>query len=147
MKIESDENSILKRLQWSIAANPRIEPINNDVLRAREERKILLSEFKEITLKVRVLNSAKFSRFKCCDFFKNFDNFDKILTTHFSTLWKVMTFIDGVILFENQRLPGFETDKSDMEFIKLLDAASKVYFQIITVDQDCIMRLIFDVLY
>ena len=37
-----------------------------------------------------------------------------------------MTFIDGVILFENQRLPGFETDKSDMEFIKLLDAASKV---------------------
>ena len=41
-----------------------------------------------------------------------------------------MTFIDGVILFENQRLPGFETDKSDMEFIKLLDAASKVYFQI-----------------
>ena len=56
-----------------------------------------------------------------------------------------MTFIDGVILFENQRLPGFETDKSDMEFIKLLDAASKVYFQIITVDHDCIMRLIFDV--
>ena len=41
-----------------------------------------------------------------------------------------MTFIDGVLLFENQRLPGFETDKSDMEFIKLLDAASKVYFQI-----------------
>ena len=50
LKIENDENSILKRLQWSIAANPRIEPINNDVLRAREERKILLRRDSKVTL-------------------------------------------------------------------------------------------------
>ena len=83
MKIENDENSILKRLQWSIAANPRIEPINNDVLRAREERKILLSEFKEITLKVRVQNSAKFRDFE-------------VVILEFSKIMKISTFFNSV---------------------------------------------------
>ena len=83
MKIENDENSILKRLQWSIAANPRIEPINNDVLRAREERKILLSEFKEITLKVRVLNAAEFRDFE-------------LVILKSSKIMKISTFLNSV---------------------------------------------------
>ena len=60
LKIENDENSILKRLQWSIAANPRIEPINNDVLRAREERKILLSRDSKVTLSGLILIGWRF---------------------------------------------------------------------------------------
>ena len=39
---------------------------------------------------------------------------------------KVISFVDSVILFETRRLPGFETNKFDMDNLKLLDAALKV---------------------
>ena len=79
----------MKRLQWSKSANPRIEPISKDVVRSREERKLLMIELDDLTR-------------------------------------KVLTFIDGVILFETMRLPSFETNKLDRENMNLLDAALKI---------------------
>ena len=68
-KNEHDEATILKRLQWMLASNPRIEPIVTDVIRIKKERKLVLNDF--LTLKL-----------------------------------KVISFVEGVILFETMRLAG-----------------------------------------
>ena len=68
-KNEHDEATILKRLQWMLASNPRIEPIVTDVIRIKKERELVLNDF--LTLKR-----------------------------------KVISFVEGVILFETMRLAG-----------------------------------------
>ena len=45
-------DSIIKRLQWSIGANPRIKPVKQAVLMASEDRKGLLSENAEMSKRV-----------------------------------------------------------------------------------------------
>ena len=68
-KNDHDEATILKRLQWMLASNPRIESIVTDVIRIKKERKLVLNDF--LTLKR-----------------------------------KVISFVEGVILFESMRLAG-----------------------------------------
>ena len=44
-KNDHDEATILKRLQWMLASNPRIESIVTDVIRIKKERKLVLNDF------------------------------------------------------------------------------------------------------
>ena len=44
-KNDQDETTILKRLQWMLASNPRIESIVTDVIRIKKERKLVLNDF------------------------------------------------------------------------------------------------------
>ena len=67
--LKPEKATILKRLQWMLASNPRIEPIVSDVIRIKKERKLVLTDF--LTLKR-----------------------------------KVVSFVEGVILFETMRLAG-----------------------------------------
>ena len=93
---------VLKRLQWMLASNPRIEPIVSDVIRIKKERKLVLTDF--LTLKRKVVS-----------FVEGVILLETMRLAGKSLLWE-----------KAEQFLGHETDKLDVDIRKFLEQAEKV---------------------